>query len=106
MKKIMLFLLFCTTLFAQEFALKKVYSIADSKNFYFGSIENCLIFNNKLYVSDTRKATIYEFDQNGKFIRNIGRKGRGPGEFATGPMVMLAKGDTLLVVDNSPGYLL
>ena len=103
MKKIMLFLLFCTTLFAQEFTLKKEYSITESKNFFFGAIENCLIFNNKLYVSDTKKVTIYEFDKNGKFIRNIGRKGRGPGEFAAGPMVMLAKGDTLLVVDNSPG---
>ena len=103
MKKIMLFLLFCTTLFAQEFALKKVYSIADSKNFYFSAINHCLMFNNKLYVSDKKNAAVYEFDQNGKLLRTIGRKGKGPGEFVEGPTVMLAKGDTLLVVDNSPG---
>ena len=100
MKKIMLFLLFCTTLFAQEFALKKVYSIADSKNFYLGSIGQCVKFNNKLYISDLKNATIFEFNQDGKLIRNIGRKGGGPGEFLDAPTYMFVKGDTLLVLDN------
>ena len=34
-----------------------------------------------LFVSDWTNARVQMYDQNGKFVRTIGRKGQGPGEF-------------------------
>lgn len=43
-------------------------------NMAFDSLQN-------IYISDHLGAKILKFDKNGSHIRNIGRKGKGPGEF-------------------------
>jgi hypothetical protein len=37
--------------------------------------------DNNIYVVDERNFRIQEFDKSGKYLRTIGRKGQGPGEF-------------------------
>jgi len=53
-----------------------------------------------IYVSDYQDQAIKGFDPNGKFIRSIGRKGEGPGEFSyLGSQTFLPDGK-LLAMDS------
>jgi hypothetical protein len=53
-----------------------------------------------IYVSDYQDQAIKVFDPNGKFIRSIGRKGEGPGEFSyLGSQTFLPDGK-LLAMDS------
>jgi hypothetical protein len=56
--------------------------------------------DNKFWLSDRRECRIVQFGADGMFIRSFGRKGQGPGEFASPYQVLF--GDELLVV-NDPG---
>jgi len=38
-------------------------------------------WNGNIYILDTKSRKIFSFDSKGKFIREFGRKGEGPGEF-------------------------
>ncbi len=51
-----------------------------------------------IYVGDSGDQNIKVFDANGRFVRRIGRKGKGPGEFTTVDRLSIS-GDTLLVED-------
>lgn len=53
---------------------------------------------NAVYVAQPQDNTIRVFDSRGKFIRKIGRRGGGPGEFASIDQIGF-KGDTLWVSD-------
>jgi hypothetical protein len=54
-----------------------------------------------IYVLDGRDAVIRLFDKDGRFVRTIGRKGQGPGEFE-GPACMdVAPDGRIIVVDQS-----
>ena len=45
-----------------------------------GRISEVLFFQEKYFIHDTQQQTVFCFDQNGKFIRKIGERGRGPEE--------------------------
>ncbi len=51
-------------------------------------------------MGSSRSGTIRVFDAAGRFLREIGRKGRGPAEFALISRIWF-EGDTLLVVDRN-----
>ncbi len=51
-------------------------------------------------VADYGALNIRYFDAKGKFIRKLGRKGAGPGEFMSISMIALLPNDTLLVSDD------
>jgi hypothetical protein len=49
-----------------------------------GAIEDIQVLNDTLYILDSRSAkSIFVFTMNGKFIRRIGKVGRGPGEWTS-----------------------
>jgi hypothetical protein len=53
-----------------------------------------------IYIVDMRDAQVKEFDKDGKFIKTIGRKGQGPGEFNMPDMVLFNEtGRTFYVFD-------
>jgi hypothetical protein len=53
-----------------------------------------------IYISDSQDQTIKIFDQNGEYVRSIGRKGEGPGEFSyLGSQTFLPDGK-LLAMDS------
>jgi hypothetical protein len=65
-----------------------------------------------IYVSDSRAGTLRAYDSIGKYIRTIGRKGRGPGEFMRadglgqlpdGRLVIKDPGNQRLVVFSAKG---
>lgn len=51
-----------------------------------------------VYVLDMQACDIKIFDRNGKFVKVIGRKGQGQGEFEL-PSILAVSGDRLLVYD-------
>ena len=53
----------------------------------------------RFYVSSNYDPTIAVFDSVGRFIRRIGRRGPGPGEFSSPPQVRFGAGDTLYAVE-------
>jgi hypothetical protein len=53
-----------------------------------------------IYIVDMRDAQVKEFDKDGKFVKTIGRKGQGPGEFNMPDMVLFNDtGRTFYVLD-------
>ncbi|WP_146198599.1 hypothetical protein [Rhodohalobacter mucosus] len=50
------------------------------------------------YIADQGLAIVHQYTLDGDFVKSIGRRGRGPGEFS-GNMNVYAKGDSLLVTD-------
>ena len=53
-----------------------------------------------IYVSDQKWCHVFKFDSNGDFIKIIGRKGQGPGEFMNPYCINLTK-DFLVVSDTN-----
>lgn len=53
-----------------------------------------------IYISDQKWCQVLKFDLQGNFIRKIGRKGEGPGEFAN-PYCLAVTDDFLIVSDTS-----
>jgi hypothetical protein len=66
----------------------------------------------RYYVSGGPAPYFWVFDRDGKVLRRIGSRGKGPGEFLLVSGILTAQGDTLHVFDGdqarlsifSPGY--
>jgi len=68
-----------------------------------GKIEHIEIFNDTLLIFDSESAkAIFVFDQGGKFIRKIGKTGRGPGEWVQPVSFSVDKKNReLMILDGS-----
>jgi len=53
-----------------------------------------------IYVLDKKAGNVKVFDVNGKFLKTIGRKGGGPGEFGTPESCVLTPNNELCVYDS------
>jgi hypothetical protein len=56
--------------------------------------------NGDIFVCDGKAADVKRFDASGKFLRTIGRRGQGPGEFSAPSMVHVSE-NCLVVWDRS-----
>lgn len=59
----------------------------------------------KLVVADARQAGLCLFDATGRFMRVVGRRGNGPGEFRAIASIDRLPGDSILVFDSKLGRL-
>lgn len=60
-----------------------------------------------LYVLDTQNARVMVYGPSGRFIRQIGRRGQGPGELLAATQVGVAPDGTIVIADLArPGYAL
>ena len=70
---------------SREFEVVEEFRIEGSKDadkFYFVSPGHIAIGNNgNIFVGDFQLPTVSMFDENGSFIKTIGKEGRGPGEY-------------------------
>lgn len=53
----------------------------------------------RLYVADDKQHTVIAFDSRGRFLRNLGRRGGGPGEFEQPWLVAVDPFDSIYVWD-------
>jgi hypothetical protein len=53
----------------------------------------------RIYAIDGRECTVKVFDAEGRFLRTIGRKGQGPGEFSAPSRNIITPQDDLVVLD-------
>lgn len=60
----------------------------------------CTDHQNNIYVADKYSEQIRVFDQRGRFIKSIGQKGKGPGEFEDIATMAIDQNDDLLIVDR------
>lgn len=68
-----------------------------------GTIEDIQLYNDTLYILDSKSAkSIFVFTLDGKFIRRIGKVGRGPGEWLSPSSFTILEGlHKLFILDNS-----
>ncbi len=81
--------------------LENIMGISDSDSSQiFGNIQDIAVDSkNNLYVADVNFYHIKVFDSVGNYIRTIGRKGQGPGEFLQIVSICLDNSDNLFVLD-------
>lgn len=85
------------------FILEEELSIGDveePEEYMFSQIRSVAVDDEeRIYILDTKEAHVKVFDQNGKYIRTIGRKGQGPGELQS-PYFVHITGQNELVVED------
>ena len=57
-------------------------SLETSKESIFGEIRKLIIYKNRFYIHDSQLKKIFVFHFDGTFVNEIGRIGRGPGEYS------------------------
>lgn len=85
--------------------LRPVFSIGalDGPDEYaFGRIDGVAVDRrNTMYVLDAQDVQIRAFDASGKFLRNVGRKGAGPGEYRSVVGMDVTADSVLVIMDMS-----
>jgi len=72
-------------------------------NYVFGSVENvCFGPDANLYVFDRVKGSAMVYDQQGRFVRRISRRGQGPGEMSY-PLAMTVLDDGRVMITSIGG---
>ena len=78
--------------------------IGDS-NYVFGSVRRVEVHpDGSILVLDLIKCTIFKFSPSGEFIRYIGRKGEGPGEFLQPGFMAVTVTGFICVSDSEQGW--
>jgi hypothetical protein len=57
--------------------------------------------NDNIYVLDKKEAKVYVFSSEGRYLKNIGRLGEGPGEFRKPCSLYIDSNDLIFVLDES-----
>lgn len=68
---------------------------------YVSEISKVQQFKDNFYVLDSKKSNLYVFDKNGNFIRKIGQRGDGPGEYKDiSDYVINTEKETISILSN------
>ena len=86
-----------TVIFEEEYTYKDTDESGEIRLFKPGRF--AVDAEGKVYIADESDMAIKVFDQAGKFLRAIGRRGEGPGEFSTVGQIFPFPGRRLLVAD-------
>jgi len=74
-----------------------------SKTSLVGGIVRVLYENGKVYIRD-KTDSIKIFDNDGKFLRNFGRRGRGPQEYLFPGNIYISPHNCSLIINSTGGY--
>ena len=68
--------------FSSVFRSYKLVPLETNDKCLIGQVDHIKVFNDTIYILDSFSAkALFAFDENGNFIRKIGRLGKGPGEY-------------------------
>lgn len=75
--------------------------VGDDESFYFGSVGDVAVGSDgQMYVLDWSAQHVKVIGPNGVLQDTLGRKGKGPGEFQRPREIVVARGDSLYVLDG------
>jgi len=76
--------------------------VADgAEEYMFGDVADIAVARDgSIYVYDRKVPAIRKYDANGKYVRTVGRKGQGPGEYLSGSGLAVMRDDRLLLWDT------
>jgi len=88
-------------LYSSSEYLKLIKTIGDEReNYTFFLINSSVLSENKdIFISDVKGHFVAKYNWNGKFIKKIGKKGKGPGDFLV-PSLLNAVKNKVLVYDG------
>ncbi|OFY91472.1 MAG: hypothetical protein A2266_09990 [Bacteroidetes bacterium RIFOXYA12_FULL_40_10] len=69
------------------------------------NIDKIIPFENRLYIFDSRLNIVFCFDQDGKYLFKINKKGRGPDEYENATFVNIDRYNNLIMILVPWGYL-
>lgn len=76
--------------------------VSGEEAYLFARIQGMVrLSDGRIAVVDNRAPDLRIFDADGRWVRTLGRKGRGPGEFQSPSILGVLPGDTIVVVDGS-----
>lgn len=78
---------------------EEIGQIRGSEEHIIGAPKDIEIINDKVYIADLMDLKIKVFNRDGKFIREMGGRGRGPGEFQQFIAMWVGLDNTLNVID-------
>jgi len=88
--------------FSEDITCKKIFAIVENsgdENLTFWDPADFDVDDKEnIYLLDTGNGRIQKFDKNGQFLKSIGRKGKGPGEFNFPNGIKLTE-DSILIYD-------
>ncbi|HEX8019276.1 6-bladed beta-propeller [Mucilaginibacter sp.] len=68
--------------YSDVFDSVKIIKLESTKSSLIGRIDKVLYYDSKIFILDqTERKAVFEFDANGKFIRQFGSVGNGPGKY-------------------------
>ncbi len=75
--------------------------LEQQKDSYLSDIQNVFLFDGEFYILDGKRGVVLVFDSVGNYARQVGRKGRGPGELAISSDFVLDRHNGLVKILDS-----
>ncbi len=88
--------------FSEQIKLSLDLEIKEPENIIFNGLKDIATDSkNNIYVLDRKEKLIYLFNEEGKFLKKIGRPGQGPGEFGRPTSIYIDSKNNIYVLDES-----
>ncbi len=106
-KQVIIYLLFSLTvfltpqLFSEQIKLSLDLEIKEPENIiFYGLGDIATDSKNNIYILDRQEKSVYLFNEEGKFLKKIGRSGQGPGEFERPCSIYIDAKDIIYILDE------
>ena len=87
--------------FSEQIKLSLDLEIKEPENIIFSRIKDIATDSkNNIYILDRKEKFMYLFNEEGKFLKKIGRPGQGPGEFEEPCSIYIDSKDTIYILDE------
>ena len=78
-----------------------LYTINTESNSIYNVSDLCTDSDKNIFLIDQKNLSVKKFDSNGKYIKQFGRKGKGPGEFTFPTMIRSGRKNEIIIYDMS-----
>jgi len=88
--------------FSEQIKLLLDLEIKEPENIIFNRLEDIATDSkNNIYILDRKEKFMYLFNEEGRFLKKIGRPGQGPGEFGKPCSIYIDSKDIIYILDES-----